>query len=234
MEDYKTLTLEEYRALLVDCPRPTDDQIDAFLEYFVESYSWYKHLPLLPQRRAFSFYLDPAAGYMIMGEMEGNIEVREKGADSFGLATVDVLQYYANWSHTSAVCSADSIPDNRKKPIVDNFHKPHIYTLTGVAYCLPTEILEAGFVQLDRLINLYSAQECYISDLLGEGIDWSNEVGGNDLLERIRNRLRVIEREGIINNIPDPELLNLVTPIMELQVAEIKTALYKVRALIDG
>lgn len=239
MTDYQTLTFDEYRSLLTLSPCPTDQQIDAFIEFFVESHSWYKHLPLLPERRAFSFYLNPTAGYSITEDMDGNIVVSEKrqqDTDKFHhtwMPTVDYHEQYASWSYMSARSSADSVPDN-KTCFFDNFRKPHIYARTGVAYCLPSEVLQAGSVQLDRLIHPYSAQESWIDELLEENIDWSSEVGGNELLAKIRDRLRVIETDGIVNYSPDSELSSLVKPIVNVYIEEIRAAMFRVRALIAG
>src|SRR5262245_61515832 len=50
----------------IDCirnlPRPSDEQVDAFVEYVAHAHSWHKHLPLLPPGKAFVFYLNPNAG----------------------------------------------------------------------------------------------------------------------------------------------------------------------------
>jgi len=40
-----TLTLEEYRALVSDLPRPTSQQIYNFVEFVASAHSWYKRLP---------------------------------------------------------------------------------------------------------------------------------------------------------------------------------------------
>jgi hypothetical protein len=51
-----------YADAVAQLSRPTDQQIDDFVEYVATAHSWYKHLPLLPPGVPFVFYLDPNAG----------------------------------------------------------------------------------------------------------------------------------------------------------------------------
>lgn len=55
-------TLEEYRAVVRDLPRPRPDQIAAFVEYVRGCHSWHKHLPPHRHGVVWIFFISPLAG----------------------------------------------------------------------------------------------------------------------------------------------------------------------------
>lgn len=58
MHQVESFYLAEVRRL----PRPSEEQVDEFVEYVSSAHSWYKHLPLYRRPTPFLFYLNPNAG----------------------------------------------------------------------------------------------------------------------------------------------------------------------------
>ena len=77
------MTLEEYRAAVADLPRPTAEQMHEFVRYVASAHSWYKHLPLWPPGRQFTFFLDPGAGMQRVVTADGSMDVIDREVQGF-------------------------------------------------------------------------------------------------------------------------------------------------------
>lgn len=59
-----TCSLDDYRRIVSNLPRPSDEQIENFVQFVCTAHSWYKKLPLFPPGVPFRFFVDPAAGFV--------------------------------------------------------------------------------------------------------------------------------------------------------------------------
>lgn len=62
LPEVRSCTFADYCAQLRLLPRPTDEQVQNYVNYVSDAHSWYKHLPVFPPGIPFVFYLDPTAG----------------------------------------------------------------------------------------------------------------------------------------------------------------------------
>lgn len=75
-------SLSKYRQIVRNVPRPSELQIQAFVEYVSGAHSWYKHLPFFPPGERFFFFLDPAAGCDWVGQPNGKVLIKERTPDT--------------------------------------------------------------------------------------------------------------------------------------------------------
>jgi hypothetical protein len=71
------LSLADYRRLCLEVPRPTPEQIEAFVIHVASKHSWYKHLPMTPPGVRFIVYMDPGAGLQRFESADGEVAFRE-------------------------------------------------------------------------------------------------------------------------------------------------------------
>src|SRR5258708_1266726 len=55
-------------------PRPTGDQVEAFVEFVVRAHTWYKHLPWSSPGLPFLFFLNPGVVRVHDGESSSSVE----------------------------------------------------------------------------------------------------------------------------------------------------------------
>lgn len=68
---------EEYRQHISALPRPSDQQIEEFVDYVGGAHSWYKKLPLLPPGVPLVFFLDPCGAYHRVLKTDGTVRISE-------------------------------------------------------------------------------------------------------------------------------------------------------------
>jgi hypothetical protein len=59
----KPCSLSNYRGYVGELPRPSEGQIEGYVQFVSQAHSWYKHLPLLPPGQPFHSFVDPFSGY---------------------------------------------------------------------------------------------------------------------------------------------------------------------------
>src|SRR5689334_22083945 len=75
-------SLPEYRRIVSALPRPSAEQVKDFVGFVSGAHSWYKHLPLLPPRTPFFFFLDPLSGYDLVHRRDGSVVHEERTENS--------------------------------------------------------------------------------------------------------------------------------------------------------
>ena len=227
----QTLTLNEYQKLINDCPRPSDEQVEAFVQFMANEHSWYKHLATPPLANPFFFFINPSAGHNVMEDLNGKITVTERTAnDSFKfhhtwMTTRDFNKRYASCSY---IRSKSKLKDERCYKKNYDPQGVHFYGLDGKGYSLPEEVLEAGFIALDRVIHPYSAQDYFIGELIEETVSWPEKAGGQAQLNKIRDRLKILQSTGDISASPDSVLMKYLEPARNLQLENIRKTINRV------
>jgi hypothetical protein len=174
---WPVLTLEDYRSLVADLPRPTGDQIDDFVCYFAGARSWYKRLPVLQPGTPFYFFVDPHAP-------EGpGLEVSESAAR--------VIPASAGGGHYSWLPAG--VYRRRFGPLTYQRSSEGVIWVEGRGYCsIPREVAVAGCAALTAIV--YSDFRVagplfwmghFTRDLLSNESPWPEESGGCKVLQRL-------------------------------------------------
>ena len=142
-------SLYRYRRVVEALPRPTDEQVKAFVRFVCEAHSWYKHLPLLPPGEVFRFFVDPYSGYDRVFHRDGILTLapRDQDSDRFHYTWMTTSEYRSRFGHLAydaqagvgfAVGGGGSVREYVERPMFFAAHGP---------YRLPLEVLEAGSVE---------------------------------------------------------------------------------------
>jgi hypothetical protein len=130
-------------------PRPSDVQIDAFIEYFALAHSWYKHLPLLPPGEPFLFYLNPQAGReWIWTEKGGTYRDRTAAtpeSERFHYTwrpTRDYIERFGYLDYFTEAGTAFLVP--MREGVLDTCVPPRIQAPAGGWIALPDDVRAAG------------------------------------------------------------------------------------------
>lgn len=94
-----TLTLSEYRSLVVTLPPPTDQQKDNFSKFVSQAHSWYKHLPLCLPGVKFHFFIDSSAGCERAVTFTGKIKLTPRAKQGFHYSWIPTNEYRRNFGY---------------------------------------------------------------------------------------------------------------------------------------
>jgi hypothetical protein len=199
-----------YRRITSRLPRPTPEQIDAFVAYVSDAHSWYKHLPW---RRCVPFvvYLDPGAGRDRVVGADGRLSVARREVRGFhhsALAT-DIWRErfgHLNYAQSNATQGVTLAEGGVSRSMGDN--SALIFDPADDAVLpLPPQALQIGEVRLSSLVQRWMIVEpmiirarVTIARSNGVGIDqmadepdpWPEEAGGRPQLLEILRRITVL------------------------------------------
>ncbi|CAD5366931.1 hypothetical protein RA210_U10572 [Rubrivivax sp. A210] len=252
------LTLDEYRALTITLPRPTEAQMRAFAVFVSGAHSWYKHLPLYPPGAPFQFFLDPGAG-MDLHVRGTRVQAEPRLTRGFHYSWIPTAQYREQFGHLAFSRSAGTTvytqaPNGTATAVGDD--APSVYDATSQSMRrLPHEVIAAGSAWVSGLVHDEGARPQWLLMCATEQAKaaWPAESGGPQALLRILARCEVIseaqsqyykEREDDPNRIPDQhgwsmfeqdtELLRLLAPERQRQHDGMVTSMMRMVSLVGG
>ena len=182
-----TCSLAQYREFVRHLPRPSEAQIDDFVQFVSEDHSWYKKLPLLPPGERFQFFLDPLAGFTRLIQPAAGVEALERKVPG-GNWTFTTEEYRSRFGHLACDRAAGI-------RLVDLGHGPHgeygecdIFCAGDSAYRIPVEISEIGSAEVTAVIHPLTARVWVWYRFLPEfaGRSWPSETGDDSTLQQIR------------------------------------------------
>jgi hypothetical protein len=88
----RVCSLSDYRGYVRRLPRPSEEQIEDYVQFVSGAHSWYKHLPLLPPGEPFRFFVDPLSGFDRVIQRDGSVIHHERTDTS--------LQFHYTWMTT--------------------------------------------------------------------------------------------------------------------------------------
>ena len=161
---------QRYFDSVANLPRPMPQQIDEFVEYVSTAHSWYKHLPLIPPGRPFTFYLDSNAGreWIEDGSRSG---FRERLAtapahERFHYTWQPTSDYIARFGYLTYFAAAGTsflVP--MKSGVLNTASAPRIQVkdrrAMGVNHCwisVPEDVAREGTVYLTGVIHPIAQQ----------------------------------------------------------------------------
>ncbi|GEM_PF-1777331 len=196
------LTLQEYRDIVSTLARPTEDQIDDFIEFVCSAHSWYKPILLLktkmPYYMKFIFYINPHAGMKLEYNWRVGYTARERldtDEDKIHYTWMTTSEYRRRFGY---LAYNNTIGTNYDKPLSDTDGSyPKVPFIEGKYGAIPDEIMEVCSSLASGIIHPHSANrsfENYWIDLYSETFPNSAKI--QKLIEEIREYSRWREQEG--------------------------------------
>jgi hypothetical protein len=218
------LEMPDYMEVVRELPRPSEQQIDNFIDYVAAAHSWYKHLPLLPPGSDFYFFFDLNSGCDLVIE-SGNAHYRERKKHGFhysaeGVVATTPSKAQVRWPQGGDV---DELLDTIEQAEAAG---PRILTQDQHWVALPQEILVAGQVQLTAVIHpVFSGVWVWkwaSTRLIGKdksALRWPEETGGPDALLKILDIVKS-NPQGVFKEISGSPILEFHPEIHSLVDAE--------------
>jgi hypothetical protein len=256
------LTLEQYRSAFRQSDRPSDEQIENFVDYVANAHSWYKHLPLAPPGRTFWFYMDPVAGCDVFAQEDGSFRAKERTSErgfhynyrntAYWRSHFAVLQFHSNEGNNFLVPGTGTFTRSPHE-------LPMVFMPDGKLHRIPPE-MDAGTTELNGIIHGHFTRELSVlswflcagrfetsASVCHEGghraadderpnpytAEWSEEYGGNSLRDLVASEVRAQPRG---NRSPDshPFLAAALERIRTNQHGKMRLAIRRARALVFG
>ncbi len=181
--DQEQQHLESYRREVRVQPRPTDAQIDDFVDFVAEAHSWYKHLPLFPPGQPFTFFLNPTAGMEVYSDASGTEHLRER--------TDQTLRFHYTWMTTAAYRERFGLLDYSTEAGTGflmlsegNVVAPCKSTVGPI----PRPICDAGRLNLTGVVHKLSSRLLVLERWANfDKASWPEETGGEATLQRIKH-----------------------------------------------
>jgi hypothetical protein len=204
----KAMDGQRYRQIAGRLPRPSPEQIDAFVDYVSDAHSWYKHLPWAPPGVPFVVFLDPGAGMDRAIGAGGELSVTPREVQGFHHSALP-MDIWRERFGCLAYCQARATQgfalsaDGARGSIGDNqalAYDPDMDAVLG----LPADAIDIGSVNLSSLVQWWTIVEpavlkIQIGTALSKGggvanlIDalppWPEESGGRGQLRKIIERV---------------------------------------------
>lgn len=206
--------LSQYRTIISALPRPSDHQIENFIEFVCSAHSWYKHLPLDPPGMPFRFFIDPYAGYDRILRDDGRVMHEERTENSkrfhYTWMTTDEYRkrfgYLAYDSGASTKFFLHSVGNIRE--CVD---RP-LFATSDREYQIPPEVATAGSISLTALIHPYTATVSFWKTILNMEGNYTNNK-----LEAIKTLCKqIIQQNERRETEMEEKLIGLSEPKREL------------------
>lgn len=225
------MTLAHYRDWVRPLGRPTDSQIDAYVDYLSSKHSWYKHLPPVRPGAVFTLFLTRLAG-MVQGDDGRSTAWREiePGDSMFHYSMMPTAEYRRRFGHLgygSEAAPEFSLRDSRES--VNFGAEPRVFATTEGPRALPPEIVRAGSVEVTAVIHARSAQrwvwEWAMERGALEGLSaqaWPQRSGGAPSLEQI---LHAVKYGG------DKDIAAFIAVERSFQKADLRAAAQRVVTL---
>jgi hypothetical protein len=192
------LTLSQYRALLSPFSMPTLVQMQQFAAFVSHAHSWYKHLPLLPLGEPLQFFLNPAAGMQLVAGPGGTVNATPRSERGFHYSWLPTSEYrdrfgYLGFSRSSGTPVSLRLKDAIQ--LIESDDTACVFDPTAqCAFRLPGEVLEAGRAFISGVVHTLGADHRFWQRIfeLKPRLDWPEESGGLETVEKIRDRCRVL------------------------------------------
>ncbi len=201
------LSLEQYRALVRDLPRPTSEQRQNFIEYVCTAHSWYKHLPHFLPGAPFYFFLDKFSAWDLVALEDGSYVIAEREKPGFHYSAIPTLEYRTRFGFLSYACGAGTsvIPLSHKGLLVPRDKVAAVVRDDGVQRRLPRAILEAGRVELTSVIFPYNWAPFGWPKGPPPKAYWPSESGGQAMLDKILKRNLEVQSPELRNEADERE-----------------------------
>jgi hypothetical protein len=243
------LTLNEYRELLTEVPKPSSEQVEDFAHFVATAHSWYKHLPLLPPGVPMTFFLDPGAGMQRIIDRHGRARQIDRLEPGFHYSWRPTAEYRTRFGHAAYASSRGTQVSLLRggAQLVPSDFAPLIFEPSrGELVALPNEIAEAGVAFLTAVVHPRASYHVLwrrAAEADASPGDWPAESGGAAALAQIIDRVQALRTNPkLIERAPsDPDgyldscdfvLYRLLTPERERQRREIVVALGRVIGLV--
>ena len=200
MSNPRRLSLKQYRRRVAKCPRPSERQIDDFIDFVCDAHSWYKHLPLLPPGNRFVFFLDSHAGEEMRVGLFGRITFRERLETDpvkfhyTWMTTSDYRERFGSLTYAGGAGKAFRIGAS----ILDDT-EARIYGKTGRALALPAELMEAGSAEVTGVVHRHAASSLFapiwLAHIDRRDIRFPEESGGEATLLAMKKRCQELAAE---------------------------------------
>jgi hypothetical protein len=180
--------LGAYRRLVNQLPRPTEDQVNQFVDYVSNAHSWYKKLPYLTKGVPFCFYLDPYAGHDIIRYEDHRVKAVKREEHGFHYSWMATSEYLSRFGYLQYASEYRMGMGDRDRwqgiqtiPIIVGSHE--------FWYRLPPEVVTAGTVLLTGIVHGNSTGAWLLrwleSGHAQEEPYWPEESGGKEALEQL-------------------------------------------------
>jgi len=187
-------TIEIYRKTAGVLPRPSENQIDDFIQFVSSAHSWYKHLPLVAPGVPFYFFLNPHAACDVTVNFRREVEYRRREKRGFHYSEWPTSEYLKQCGYLDYQCAEAVgmlvLPVNGP-PTTENL-LAQLRERTDAesrAAALPEEILLASTINLTGIIHPYAASprlwHWRSKQIDLEKVQWPSETGGRDTLVRV-------------------------------------------------
>ncbi len=200
------MSLSEYRVLVANLPRPTQQQIDAFIAFVCDHRSWYKCLPLALPGVWFWFFLNPLVGVKIE-------ETKECSIVAFPIRESDTNYSSSRWKSTQGCREAfgcldyGTAADLTVQYLQDGMTEHHYYRTPIVSFVdgqpatLPTQVVEVGSCALTAVIHRATASP-YRSSFWRKAKErsnwsWPKETGGEAMVEKLIRACEEIKSDTV-------------------------------------
>jgi hypothetical protein len=207
-----------YLAEVRRLPRPSNAQVDAFVEYVTVAHSWYKHLPAASPGKLFLFFLNPNAGRERVATRSGS-SYRDRTADTprderFHYTWRPTAEYVELFGHLDYFASAGTsflVPTRRG--VLDTRAVPEIQASHGARLDLPEEIRTLGAVHLTSAIHPLAWFHWWMkhrrSETHADSSDHDRDPSDPVLFaihREMSRRLRILPDDEFLESAPDAEL----------------------------
>jgi hypothetical protein len=151
-------TSSQYREIVKDLPRPSNEQIEDFVLAVSEDHNWYKHLPLVPPGVPWWFFVDPWSGFdrkLQEGGRASHVELT--GATANLGRRLPTEEYRSRFGYLACVTTGwggFSPPDLRDGNAMARIW----FGGRDTVFRVPVEIEEAGRVEVTAPIHPQTAQ----------------------------------------------------------------------------
>jgi len=181
MKTEKIIGLTEYRQLLKTLPRPTNEQIEAFIKHVVHQHQWYSMIPITPPGIPFYFYLNNGAG---INEIKDGTEQFRYGIHTLSTRRepwISLVEYRMNFGWLRFHHNLDK-PKSINTWILDNRHQRVLLDESMLNLC---RVELTGAIHY-RCIDPYFWVQWHILSPKPLNVNnWPEESGGPDQLKEI-------------------------------------------------
>ena len=230
---------------MASLPPSTLLQQENFANFVSTAHSWYKHIPFWPPGVTFHFFVDPSAGFERRVTIFGKVKSTPRAKQGFHYSWIPTAEYRERFGYLAFCYGAGpKASDIRLGYSVRSADDSAAIPVNGRLYKLPSEIIEAGSVQLSSVIHGLSAFYSHWDESRStESLTWPAESGGRETVQRIIERCQamrhetfeqsqksriLIEGEGFV----DARLFELLRTERERQLTEMIKAMQRVCELV--
>ena len=211
--------LAQYRRFMASLPPPSDQQIEAFVNFVSEAHSWYKHLPLLPPGIPFRFFLDPSSGCDRVRKPDGRLtwEERTENTPRFHYTWMTTSDYRRRFGYLNYDAEAGTMILVPSGGNMREYAQRPVFACSEGAFRIPTEVAQAGSVPLTGVVHRVADYPWVWQRLLPEQPDgsWPAETGGDATLKRIKEIARHESGQAQLNLLLEPERQRLQKQMRE-------------------